>query len=214
MTNHYLRILQELEDSGIGEKKDISLLLLTIFPEPESRDEYEVNLVISAFMSLLDKLEGNNHIEYSKNDLNNTGISVDRNQPWFGRPFNIAITALGLEYLNKCYTSQSIIESNKSFIKTNDSVIETNRSVKETNKSVVNNLISQSRLFWLTLTVAIIGAVSQVFTVVSDVRNKNLSNQIEQLKKDALKKNITIQQLRNPLHSLKNKHPVQKEGKN
>lgn len=123
MASNYLRILQELESSGVGEKKDISSLLLQLFPKPTSTQDYDVGVIKGKFLHLLEDMGRNNHITYDQSGLHQFGVREDRNEYWFGLPFNMAITAPGLEYLHSIILAESVLSTNKSATKTNNATV-------------------------------------------------------------------------------------------
>jgi hypothetical protein len=60
----------------------------------------------------------------------------------------------------------------------NQSIVDTNKSVAETNAAIKSNFRTQTKLYWLTITIAALGVISQWLSYTRDGEKARLNHQL------------------------------------
>ena len=188
MPNNYLKILQELEKSGAGEKRDISILLLQLFPKPLSKQDNDVENSKKPAIAVLNELEINKHILYNTTDLHYIGVKEGNYENWFTNSFNVSITILGLQYLHSQVLSESILES---------TIIST-----KTNKMIQKSIPIQIGLSFLTFVIALLTGWIAWLTYESTRHNEGHEKRLQSLEENI--QGLKVQQYQDTIPKVSN----------
>jgi len=199
MKHHYIEVLKTLEEEGIGIYKDLSPILIKMFPLKDKSDAIELHEQVSKVKALLESMSSHITLKQEKVERIIWGYKVDENRwarYWLDTiKIEAYITASGMSYL--------------SGIRSEHLTYSVSQSVKDTNKATKVLYERQNRVFNITLTIGILGvcvAIASVFfsglsyfrdSAAADLK-KTVANQQSQLNHSQ----IEVKRLQQKLDSL------------
>lgn len=163
MDTKFLRILEHLEPSGVGEVVNISPVLLQFYPHVNKMIRHEVNPAWNTIYRLLEDMRLAELITPLPYPSIGSGNEVN-GYTWIDdQPVNVHLRPKGLEALER--------EKNKGTEKRlQESMIETNESILATNALQQTNIRSQERLtktaLWIAGTSAFIAVLTFIIAIL------------------------------------------------
>jgi len=189
MIDDYLKLLQYLEEWGIDRLVEVDHLLYDWFKnQPNVQPDEHIDSIGDRIVHFVDEMHESKHIRLFKEKKNKDGTG-----PWY---VSARLTSGGLEYLNNYRLIQSTLNLNAS-------VVESNRIISDNSRSQTTVFRRQTWIIGIVGLFALVSMIVSIKTYKLDDKTQQLSTHIEQLKKDSLKLQKELFQLRS-LHTKTN----------
>lgn len=160
------KIIKFLAPFGVGDFKDITPTLLSIYKDVDPKDHERVIYESEKVKALLQSMQDNELISVREPDLGVGGGNTTEGFRWLDKQkYSASIKPKGIEALES--------EKNKSSIdRLNESMIETNASIRETNYATAQNIKFQKKSQIISLTLSGLSTIFILATVILSALDK------------------------------------------